>query len=352
MTNNQAADLTIEDSTEWRGPDVAGRTDWLRSFNDVHIAEVADALAKVEAKGLGLGEFGREDFPLPSLSDELLWVREQLQDGRGFAMLRGFPVSDYTKDQLRLIYWGVGQHVGTPLAQSRHGDVLGDVSDIGGTSDAEKGRGYTGSDELTYHSDGCDITALFCLNVAKEGGLSQLVSAAALHNEIARRRPDLLKVLYAPYYWSHRGQELPGTSPHYRQPVFAVEKGFFVSRFLRSHIEWGHLSAGVEMTQDQNDALQLLEEISIDRDFMLEKEFQPGDMQFSNNLAVYHARTEFTDHEDEARKRHLLRMWLAVPNSRPLPESFKAYFRETGAGAVRGGNQAWQGTTYRTTEAV
>ena len=39
---------------------------------------------------------------------------------------------------------------------------------------------------------------------------------------------------------------------------------------------------------------------------------------------------------DEA-ERQLLRLWLATPMSRALPESFRAVFGETAAGATRGG---------------
>jgi hypothetical protein len=340
----------ITDTTDWRGPDMAGRSDWNRQITDAHMDEVRSALAGVTANGLQLGAFGKEDFPIPSFAEELAWVQEQLQTGPGFALLRGFPVDDFTDPELRLIYWGIGQHLGTPLAQSRHGDILGDVRDIGGTTKEEHGRGYTGKDELHFHSDGCDISGLFCLRVAKQGGLSQLVSAAAAHNEIARTRPDLLRVLYEPFYWSRRGQELPGDAPHYPQPVFAVEQGHFVARYLKSHIEWGHKSAAVALTPEQSEALQLFEDVTENPAFFLEKPFQPGDMQFANNLKVFHARTAFTDHDDARLKRHLLRLWLAPPNSPPLPQSFKAYYREIGAGAVRGGNQAWQGTTFQTTE--
>jgi hypothetical protein len=352
MAEQAAANEMITDSTEWRGPDMAGCGDWFHILSDGHVDEVARALAGITGKGLELGAFGKDDFPLPSLTHELAWVQEQLQTGPGFAILRGFPVADYTDAELRLIYWGMAQHLGTPMAQSRHGDILGDVRDIGGTTQAEHGRGYTGKDELSFHADGCDVTGLFCIKVAKKGGLSRLVSAAAAHNEIARRRPDLLAVLYQPFYWSHRGQELPGSPPHYPQPVFAIKQGHFVARFLKSHIEWGHKSAGVAMTAEQIEALELFEAVTHDPDLVLEKEFEPGDLQFSNNLKVFHARTEFEDHADPARKRHLLRIWLSVPNSPPLPESFQAYYREIGAGQVRGGNQAWQSTTFKTTETV
>ena len=134
--------------------------------------------------------------------------------------------------------------------------------------------------------------------------------------------------------------------------MFAVEQGHFVARYLKSHIEWGHKSASVALTPEQSEALQLFEDVTEDPAFFLEKPFHPGDMQFANNLKVFHAHTAFTDHDDSGMKRHLLRLWLAPPNSPPLPQSFKAYYREIGAGAVRGGNQAWPGTTFQTTKTV
>jgi hypothetical protein len=52
---------------------------------------------------------------------------------------------------------------------------------------------------------------------------------------------------------------------------------------------------------------------------------------------VLHMRTEFTDFEDAARKRHLLRVWMSLPNGRELPAEFASFFRDVRAGAVRGG---------------
>ena len=98
----------ITDTTDWRGPDMAGRSDWIRQITDAHMDEVRSALAGVTANGLQLGAFGKEDFPIPSFAEELAWVQEQLQTGPGFALLRGFPVDDFTVPELRLIYWGIG----------------------------------------------------------------------------------------------------------------------------------------------------------------------------------------------------------------------------------------------------
>ena len=51
-------------------------------------------------------------------------------------------------------------------------------------------------------------------------------------------------------------------------------------------------------------------------------ELQPGDMQWLHNHTIFHDRTAFEDWAEPERKRHLLRLWLAVPGARPLPEVY------------------------------
>jgi hypothetical protein len=41
-------------------------------------------------------------------------------------------------------------------------------------------------------------------------------------------------------------------------------------------------------------------------------------MYFINNYTILHARTAFDDFEEEDRRRHLLRLWLEVPQMRPV----------------------------------
>ena len=49
------------------------------------------------------------------------------------------------------------------------------------------------------------------------------------------------------------------------------------------------------------------------------------------------SRTPFEDFDQADEKRHLLRLWLSIPASQPLPPAFKEYFGDVRAGAVRGG---------------
>jgi hypothetical protein len=66
---------------------------------------------------------------------------------------------------------------------------------------------------------------------------------------------------------------------------------------------------------------------------------EPGDLQLLNSHVTYHARAAYEDAGGPARDRLLLRLWLAVPDSRPLPHGFEVLWGDTAPGAVRGGIQ-------------
>jgi hypothetical protein len=48
-------------------------------------------------------------------------------------------------------------------------------------------------------------------------------------------------------------------------------------------------------------------------EFFLDMNFEEGDIQFLNNRSVMHSRTDYEDHPEVSRRRHLLRLWLRVP---------------------------------------
>lgn len=53
---------------------------------------------------------------------------------------------------------------------------------------------YT-TDKQVFHTDSGDIVSLFALNTAAQGGESKLASSWKVYNELAKTRPDLIKVL-------------------------------------------------------------------------------------------------------------------------------------------------------------
>ena len=67
-------------------------------------------------------------------------------------------------------------------------------------------------------------------------------------------------------------------------------------------------------------------------------------MQLLNNYVVIHSRTNFEDHDEPALKRHLLRLWLSIPQAQRLPSLWKEYFGAIEARSVRGGVRGSQMT--------
>ena len=89
------------------------------------------------------------------------------------------------------------------------------------------------------------------------------------------------------------------------------------------------------LRSSQNEALDMLAALA--NELCFEMTLQPGDIQLLNNHVVYHARDPFVDNAATGQKRLLFRLWLAMGNSRSLPESFEVLFGHTAPGAVRGG---------------
>ena len=157
----------IEGAADWRGPDMAKSTAWIHDWTKDEIAEIERAFASASKAGRTLETLVREDFPLPSVASRFAEARERLENGGGLQLFRGFPNERYIKDDLRLIYWGMGKHFGTARSQSRVGDLLGDVRNFGVITESAGGRGYQSNQRLSFHTDSCDVTGLFVLNVAK-----------------------------------------------------------------------------------------------------------------------------------------------------------------------------------------
>lgn len=323
---------------DWRGPDLVKSNAWIHDWTKDEIAEVESAFADTCKQGKSLETLTREDFPLPIVSQRFAEARDRLENGCGLQLFRGFPNERYSKDELRLIYWGMGKHLGTARSQSRVGDLLGDVRDFGVITASAGGRGYQSNQRLNFHTDSCDVTGLFVLHVAKSGGLSKLASSVAVRNEIARRRPDLLEVLYQPFYWSWNKQEPPGEKPYYQQPIFSEQGGSFSCRYIDGQIKNAQAFPEVpRFTSAQNEARAMIDDLANNEEFNFAMMFQPGDLQLVNNHVCFHARTAFEDWPDSERRRHLLRMWLAVPNSRPLSPLMGTIYQDQHAGALRGG---------------
>jgi hypothetical protein len=331
--------IVIKDRADWLAKDMDDPSEWAIQLSPAQVNAIDAALCHAKQNGATLPTLTKENFPLELFEDTVADVLYRLEEGRGLAVLRGFPALKYSKEDLRMIYWGMGQYFGTGLSQSSKGDLLGDVRDFGQLPTSSTGRGYMSKVHLGFHSDSADWVCLMVLRTAKEGGLSKICSVLAIRNEIARTRPDLLEVLYEPFYWSWKGQEAPGDKPYYKQPIFSEHNGRFSCRYIKTHILNAHedFPELPPLTDVQLEAMAMIDDLANDPKYHFCMMFEPGDMQFLNNHVTMHSRTGFTDYEEEDRKRHLLRMWIAPPNSRALSPAMGEFYKDLRPGVVRGG---------------
>ena len=153
--------------------------------------------------GKPLGFITQETFPLLHLHRTLRGVSHEIHNGNGFKVIRGVPVTKYTREENIIIYAGISAHI-APIRgrqDTRHGGhpadvVLAHIKDLTASVDASNigAPAYT-ADKQVFHTDIGDIIALFALGEAAEGGQSYLSSSWKVYNELAATRPDLIQTL-------------------------------------------------------------------------------------------------------------------------------------------------------------
>jgi hypothetical protein len=240
-------------------------------------------------------------------------------------VVRRLPVEDYSKDEIGMIFWGIGTRLGRGLSQSVLGDRLGHVKDF--SREDPLARAYRNKQELSPHTDSCDLVGLACLRDAQSGGVSRPTSALTVHNVMLAEYPEALERLYRGYVFHRRGEEKPGDLPHtpYRVPVYSDTDGKVSARYVRTYVEAGEAAAGHKMGEAELAVLDRFQEVTKRPKLMLEFTLQPGEMYFINNYTILHARTAFDDGDaEEDRRRHLLRLWLDVPSMRPVHPHIKS----------------------------
>lgn len=309
----------------WTGPVIAKQaSSWIHRFSESELSELHAAVGSVRAASIPLESITRETFALPTLGGTLERLLAEVQDGRGFVLLRGMNDPRFDREALAIAYWGIGTHLGEPATQNADHHLLGHVRDQGREfGKAIDARGYHSNARLEFHVDGAEIIGLLCLHPARSGGKSSLVSAVTIYNEVLRRCPEHMPTLLRGYRYIKREAAFTAepVSPH-RLPVFGRAADAVSCRFVRTKIEDACKLTGEPLSAAERAALDAFEEIARDPAIRLDMDFQVGDVQLINNYVVLHARTEFEDFPEPERKRHLLRLWLTCRRARPLPADF------------------------------
>lgn len=312
----------IDAPSAWTSAGLAGgKADLAFDLDSRHLNAFGQAFEVVRKQGLALEQVTRADVPLAAIQEDLRWLRNELATGRGIVVVRGFPVDDWPPEDIALMFWCIGVHLGTALSQSVLGDRLGHVRDMS-ASDPDA-RAYRNHQELRLHTDLCEYIGMLSLSTASSGGESRYASVAAIHNAILEEGPEHLEPLYHGFHLYRLGEQAEGDLPYtpHRVPVLSVCEGHLSARYIRAYAE----AAATLMKEPLPDAaiaaLDFLDVVAHRDDVMLEAMLEPGEATFINNYLVFHARRAFEDDVDAGRQRHLLRLWLDSENKRPtVPE--------------------------------
>lgn len=252
-------------------------------------------------------------------------ISRELHLGHGFKVVRGIPVNSFTREKNIAIYAGLSSHIGPIRGRQDHryqgkpADVtLAHIKDLSQKVDASKigAPAYT-TDKQVFHTDSGDLIALFALQEAEEGGQSRVASSWRVYNELAATRPDLIRTLAEPWPVEEFGT---GKVPPYslrpllhHQPATATTPERLMIQYARRTFTgyWGlPRSADIPpITEAQAEALDALHFLA--EKYAIGLDFKQGDIQYVNNLSVFHGRDGFRDSEEK--QRHLVRLWLRDP---------------------------------------
>ncbi len=314
----------VTTAAAWRGDALSRSQDWIYRLSDAQIDELERLGKQFLKDDPDLRHVQASEYPLEACAPAIAEWGRDVDSGRGFVLVRGLRVEEYSDALSAAIYYILGLHLGDPIQQNELGDLVDHVyATSDKTMDDPTARSAKIRDKLTFHSDSSDIVALMCLRESKSGGASCLVSGAQIYNEILERRPDLAPLLLEPFHWDWRRQDPRSPACTYTSPVISMAEGVFSMYAGSLYILTAQEYPGVpKLTPEQVEVLNLFDQITYEPGMAIEMDFRPGDIQWLSNYAALHSRTRFDDYAEPQRRRHLLRLWLSRKAGRPVVPGF------------------------------
>lgn len=311
--------------TVWKSEDYQNNPErWVHRFNEDEVRELSMAADDFLASGTPMTGIAKEKFPLPNMDSYLTAMRNELLNGKGFILFKGFPVQEWGNHKSAVAYMGLGTYLGYFVSQNGLGHVLGHVKDTGADpTQIDKVRIYRTTARQFFHADDCDIVGLLCIAKSLEGGESDIVSSHHVWNTLQKENPDVAETLAQPiWYFDRKGEVSHGQEPYTRQPIFYRETGpDATSRvfckwdpyYVRSLSRFSDAGLIPPLSEKQEHAIKVLEDTCMA--LSLHMILDIGDIQFLHNGHVLHSRTAYKDYPPPHPRRHLMRLWLATPES-------------------------------------
>ena len=326
MTDTQIVREPLTGSGAWRGTDLTP-ADYLYELSVEELAAIDALRDDLVERGVGLGQIDPGSVAIPGMEAAVAAWLDRLENGVGFVVVRGLDIDGWSEREAGLVYYALGRHMGVPVKQNAAGHLVGHVRDTGKDIFTDpSARGYQVRIALPFHTDtSTDLLSLMCLQTAREGGESALVSLQAVYNEVLATRPDLIDTYYKSFNFDCRDEEHPDGGPFYTRVLASVgPDGRFSLRHNSGYAKTAaHRFEECEpLTDDRRELLDLVDQLTQDPRLHVQFELQQGDIVLINNYVVAHSRRAFEDHDDPDRKRHLLRLWLVLHDGRELAADF------------------------------
>jgi len=271
-----------------------------------------------------IDEIGKLNTPInrsqyPELERTIKEIRENfLNSSPGFVILTGLAESDIPTEKWGDVYRIITDFVGDIVPQDDNILEMKEVRDRGGNVDESRRRYSDGKQGGGLHTDGVErpmemtpeYFGFVCIRTAKTGGKSQLISAYTLHNHLSQENPEALDILYQPFHFDLRGDNIGGKKTTQKPVFFQTSQGIGIT-YLRKYIDAGHEHAETpDLTTEQRAALDYLDNLLTNPEIIAEGYLKTGDVILVNNKTTIHGRTSFEDYEEPEKKRSLFRTWI------------------------------------------
>lgn len=302
----------VDDPAVWTSRSVCGKKGFVHRLEESHIAGLYELIDRT--RDLALEDIRREDFDHPAVNELMASVRRELMSGRGAAILTGIDVERFGAEGYRRLCFGLGTHLGVAAPQSYRRDRLGLVQK---EENNPTGRGYLMDVELRSHTDFHEVLCLACVRRAAKGGESGLASSLAVHNAMLESHPHLLAALYEGFYQEWAGEQRVSSE---KIPIFCRTQGKTSCYYHPLALLNAAKELGVPLPAALAEAMREFSAIADSAEMKAEFMLEPGEILFWHNFLVLHSRRAFQD--EEGRKRLLLRLWLNVPQGRPMHPAF------------------------------
>jgi len=266
------------------------------------------------------------------------FIEDCLERGPGFCILRGLEIQNMTEQEIERSFAQLCRIFGSAISQTKHGNFMGRVEDVGRNLNDRTARGHQTAAALPYHADRCDRTALLCVRSADQGGENSIVSSLKLAEICLEEQTPEGSRLFQSFPFDNRGEQRSGLPPYTSHPIFSQNGDIFTARYIRRFIQAVEdIEEAPQLKAIDMSALDYLDSLISQSRFQYNFKCVPGDIFLMNNLITLHSRKAFSSKIRDDQGRLLLRVWMSHKSSRRLPDSYEQLFSNTNAGTMRGG---------------